>query len=533
MSENKSKIKRNKKIEAKSEDVENYKDWLGYVDGYEYFVTQDNEVCAKINVEEGGSKFILVRSTEFKDMIRYKSYESGNMAKNEFISNIIDIIEAKARYTGKKIKSFVRMGEYNGKFYYDLGDDEFVEITDESYKIVKSTPLCFLRNDTMLSQCKPKYSEQLDIWKLKEFINVKSEDELKLLVINMISYFIPDIPHHIIILIGNQGSSKSTVCRMIKKLVDPSTVDIYSFPRSKEDLVLHLNNAYLIPYDNLNRIKEEYNDIFCQVATGGNFLKRRLYSDSNLVSYSLKRALILNGINIATDKPDLLDRSIVLHLKTIQNDQRKTESEIFEKFDKLIPYFMDHIFDTVSYARSIYKDLDLKELPRMADAVKWSCAIAEALGISSKEYLDIYTKNQNNINVEIIATNSVADTIIDLMYKKDNWKGSVGALWIKLNDKACFKEIDKDKTWAKTPSQLSRNLNILKTNLEKIGIFYEIRNVGTHKEIEIWNKNVKPKTNIKPKPKSKAKAKSKVTSKKSIEKTDKKRVSKSDLNDLD
>lgn len=526
MSENREN-RRSKNKEEESEERGSI--WLKYLEEFKYFMTQNNEVCAEIDLGEGRSKFILVRSTEFKDIIRYKCYKAQNIVKADKINNMIDTVEAKARYEKNSIKSFVRIGEYKGTFYYDLGGDDFVKITDDEYTIVKNTPICFLRNDTMLEQYKPEYNEDVDIWKLEDFINVKTKDELKLLVINIISYFIPEIPHHILILIGNQGSSKSTVCRMIKKIVDPSTVDIYSYPKSKEDLVLHLNNAYLIPYDNLNRINEEYNDIFCQVATGGNFLKRKLYTDSSLITYSLRRGLILNGINIATEQPDLLDRSIVLHLKTIQNNERKTEKEIFDKFDECIPYFMDHIFETISRAREIYKEIELEELPRMADAVKWSCAISEALGISSEEYLEIYRRNQENINIEIISTNAVADTIIDFMDNKDNWKGSVSNLWELLNGKAFFKGIEKDKTWAKTPSYLSQNLNKIKTNLEKVGIFYEIRNVGTHKEIEVWNKNIKPKTNTNTIPK----VKSKVKSKKSRKNNTKKVVSDSYLDDLE
>ena len=361
-----------------------------------------------------------------------------------------------------------------------------MEITDKGYKIVSNIPICFLSNDTMKEQYEPKFDERISLWKLREFINVKTDEEFILLMINIISYFIPEIPHHIMIFIGSQGSSKSTVCRMIKKIVDPSTVDIYSFPKNKEDLVLHLNNAYLVPYDNLSKINDEYNDILCQVATGGNFLKRKLYTDSGLMTYSLRRGLILNGINLATDQPDLLDRSIILHLKTIDGSERKTEKEIFSKFDRMIPYFLGNIFESVSHAKEIYKDIEVKNLPRMADAVKWSCAIAETLGLKTEEYMEIYRSNQNNINNEVLADNSVANSIIEFMKNRTNWKSSVTELWQKLEPIAIRNGMDKDSSWAKNASHLSRQMNRLKANLEKVNISFEIRNVTTYKEISIW-----------------------------------------------
>jgi hypothetical protein len=45
--------------------------------------------------------------------------------------------------------------------------------------------------------------------------------------------------------------------------------------------------------------------------TGGAFSKRQLYSDANDVIFQFCRTFILNGINILSASPDLLDRSII------------------------------------------------------------------------------------------------------------------------------------------------------------------------------------------------------------------------------
>lgn len=529
---NKQTSKAENKGNSKESTKENVLDliWDEYIEGHEYFLTQNNEVCVKMPIggDVEGYNYILVNSEEFKDQIKNRAYrERKYRLKNDSLRQLIEMIEVKARIDNMRILSFVRIGKTEEDFYYDLGGNGKVRIGENGYEVVNDANICFIKKATALDQCKPIENKDIDVWDLKPFINVKTDEAFILFLVNLISHFVPNIPHQILILNGNQGSSKSTVSRIIKKIIDPSTVDIYSFPTNKEDLVLHLNSAYLVIYDNLGRIKPEFNDILCQVATGGKFLKRKLFTDSDLVTFSLKKGLVLNGINLATDQPDLLDRSIVLNLKTINSKDRKTEMDIFDEIDEIIPYILHDIFEIVSNAKKIYEDIELKELPRMADAVKWSCSIAEAMGVGADEYMRIYNSNQKNINIEVLSSNLVGTIIIDFMDIRDSWIGPVSDLWEILNGKAFINGVSKDKSWAKTPSQLSRNLNMLKTNLEKIGIFYEIRNVGTHKEIEIWNKNVKPKTNIKSKPKSKSK--SKVTSKKSI----KKRVSKSDLDDLD
>lgn len=117
-------------------------------------------------------------------------------------------------------------------------------------------------------------------------------------------------------------------------------------PRGKEDLILQISNSYMTVFDNINRLREEYNDIFCQLVTGGNFLKRKLYTDSDIVAYSLQCCLILNGINYLTNQPDLLDRSIVIPLRKISSCDRKTEQELSAQFKKNC-----HTFYIISFKR--------------------------------------------------------------------------------------------------------------------------------------------------------------------------------------
>lgn len=451
------------------------------------YMTDQKIAYAEICIGSDRIKAVPLRSREFMDWARCEAYKDSKFITNDRMNLYIETLEATARFNNEeRVKTSMRVGKSNEKFYYDIGEETYIEMSKKGYMRVRTTPICFLRNDNMLDQVEPIEGDRYTLWDLRKFINVKSDDEFDLLLIAIISYFIPEIPHHILIFIGNQGSSKSTVSRIIKRIVDPSTVDIYSLPNNKADLILHLNNAHLIPYDNLNSIKREFNDVLCQVATGGNFLKRTLYTDSELSVYSLQRTLILNGISLATNQPDLLDRSIVVNLKTIDKSERRTERELFNEFEERLPYFLHHIFETVSKAMKLYETIELKELPRMADATLWSCAIAEALGISKEEYIKLYLNNQKSINTEILSENAVAFTLMKFMQKHQTWKGPVRSLWSELDWIADNHDINKgDATWAKSPSYLSRYLNQLKVNLMQEGIRFEIRNKGTHKEIEL------------------------------------------------
>src|SRR5690606_7557299 len=66
-------------------------------------------------------------------------------------------------------------------------------------------------------------SNPLDIF-LSSLTNLNKNDRESRLLIKaaLISYFIPNIPHIIIILHGSAGSAKSTFQYMLKNIVDPA-----------------------------------------------------------------------------------------------------------------------------------------------------------------------------------------------------------------------------------------------------------------------------------------------------------------------
>jgi hypothetical protein len=66
--------------------------------------------------------------------------------------------------------------------------------------------------------------------------------------------------------------------------------------------------------------------------TGEADSQRRQYTDDEDVIVELRRAVLLNGINVPTDRGDVLDRSLVVELERIPDTERKTEEELWERF---------------------------------------------------------------------------------------------------------------------------------------------------------------------------------------------------------
>ena len=240
----------------------------------------------------------------------------------------------------------------------------------------------------------------------------------------IVSLFIPFIAHPVALLHGDRGSAKSTFGKVVKKLVDPAKPDIFSFPSSKDDLVRTLNKSYYTVFDNLSHITADSSDTLCRAVTGEGYTKRTLFTDDDDTVFEFRRAICLNGINLVSERPDLLDRSIIIELQRIPESRRMPESEFWRKFDEKLPHILGSIFDTVSKTLAIYPTIHPKKLFRMADFTKAGMAIAKAFGYTEEDFMRVYSENIKKQNTSVIDNDIVANTIVRLMEFQDMWKGS-------------------------------------------------------------------------------------------------------------
>lgn len=304
-------------------------------------------------------------------------------------------------------------------------------------------------------------------WKLFQYLNVAKHDQL-LVLVYIIACFIPNIPIPIFHPHGQQGSGKTTLCKIIKSLCDPSLVDAIITPKSREELIQVIAHHHVCIFDNMSKIPGWMSDILSQACTGAAFSKRRLFTNDDDVIYQVKRCIGLNGISLLIHNSDLMDRSILLHLDRIDPSERVDEAYFWTNFDKDKPEILGGILDALSKAIEIYPVISLEKLPRMADFAKWGCAITEALGINQREFLEAYQTNIKKQNEEIILNNTLAQAVISLMSDTQSWEGLMKDAWETLNDIADPNK--HDRTFPKSERSLKRALDKIKTNLMDIGI---------------------------------------------------------------
>lgn len=445
-----------------------------------------------------------IKSQRFKLYLTKLYFENTQEApNNDSMSQALKVLEMKSIFSETQRHLQRRIAKYDDCYYYDLGDKEWraIKITKEGCSLEDHPPILFTRNKNMKHQVEPDFGTEPA--RLAELVHknfrFKNAADRVLFTVYLVGCFLPQLAHVILVLYGEKGSAKSTTMRMVKQIVDPAMQDLLSMPTSKQDLAILLANTYMPAFDNLDSLSAEKSDLLCMAATGGAFSKRTLYTDSEETILRFKRCVALNGINVVTSRPDLLDRSIVLELDRIPKDERKTEDIVWAEFEQDLPAFLGAIINSLSKAISFREGVTLNQVGRMADFTYWGYAIAEVMGLGGSAFLNSYLSNQDRANEEALASNPVAAAVMALMRTTKVWSGSVTELLKQIENIANKERINTSvRTWPKDSFVLSKRLKEVKSNLEEVGIYYDIRHAGNFKKVTLKNKalqNVpKPKT---------------------------------------
>lgn len=459
---------------------------------FQFFENELEETFAAVPIGEHW-EVLSLKSKKFQKLLTKLYYEKQNSAPgSDGLNEALKVLEMKASFSDQQYKLQKRMAELKGEIFYDLCDTKWraIKINKQGCSLETSPPILFTRNPNMDEQVEPNLSIQPEelLPLVKKHFRFKKESDAVLFATYLVTCFIPEIAHVILVLFGEKGAAKSTTMRMVKKIIDPAKQDLLSMPNSKQDLAISISNNYMPCFDNLDSLSAEKSDLLCMASTGGAFTKRTLYSDSDETILQFKRCICLNGINIVATRPDLLDRSILLELERIPKTERKPEAQIWRSFDHDVPKFLGAVFNTLSKAMQGYDDVELEAVGRMADFTYWGYAIAEAMGGDGEQFLNAYLTNQDTANEEAISSHPVAVAIIALMKNRSKWSSSVSDLLKELGQVAEKEFINTNvKLWASDPNVLSRRLKEIKSNLEEVGISYDIRNIGSHKKITLTN----------------------------------------------
>lgn len=383
------------------------------------------------------------------------------------VRETFDILYTVARFDSPQIRMFNRVARNDGAIVYDLADKRYIKIMPQGWEIVPAYPV-FRRFKHQQVQVEPVSGG--NPWEVFEFLTVPEESRL-LVMVYLVSLFVPGIAHPIFAVCGDQGAAKSFFCTVINRLVDPTLTEKIIQPKNERDLIQTLRQKFVTVLDNISIITPRVSDILCQVCTGGGVSYRQLYTDEGENIAQFRHAVIINSINLPIVNADLMDRSIILKLQRIKPEDRKPEHELWDAFNEAHPRIMGGIFDTLVKAMALYSSLRADNLPRLADFAKWGYAIAEALGKSGEQFVTDFTQNVKNQNEGVAEKNILCQTVLSLMTDETAYLNTVADTHKAL--KAIAGQDAKDATFPKLPHNMREQLDRLRSTLLEHGISFQ------------------------------------------------------------
>lgn len=402
-----------------------------------------------------GSACFALDSTDFGDWLRCEAMERLRLtATSSLLSEVVATLQATARVHGDLRDVFLRVGQHDDKLYLDLGGPAWrcVEMSAGGWRILDEVPVLFRRAPGMLEIPEPVTGG--DLRRLRAFVN-GDDDAFHLVLAQLLCSLHPGIGYPVLLVHGEEGSAKSTLLRIIKKLVDPHVVELARPPSDARDLAIAAEHSWILSFDNMSKMSQDMSDAICCLSTGGAFTTRELYTNRGQSIFSARRPVMLNGISQFAHQGDLLNRASFLELDHIPEDRRKSERTLWLEFDPLRPQLLGALLDAVCAGLRCLPQIDLPNPARLADAAELLTAVETGMGWPVGRFNRLLQTSGDRGIHDAIEADAVLSETISLLNEEDEWRGRPGVLLNTLRGRAS--EEDR-KQLPKRPNAVTKAL---------------------------------------------------------------------------
>ena len=433
----------------------------------------------------GGRRIVSLGSKDFGKWIGRLAWDRlGRTVGSEALTSTRQTLGGIARFDREQHRLHVRYAWHDGAIWIDMDGRRAIRIRPGQWEIVEQPPILFRSFPHQLPIADPIKGG--DPWQLLRFINVRSEDDQLMLLAFLIAAMIPGTPVAGLILHGVQGSAKTTLLKIIKRLIDPTMVEVRGGVRDLAEFALVAAQHRVVFYDNLTSLPDWLSDALCRLISGEGWSKRTLYSDEDSTVFQYQAVVGIAGINLVVDRPDLLDRSIIIRLDPVSRRERRHEKELWREFDEVAPSIMGGLLDALSRAMCVEPGLWPKDLPRMADFARWGAAAALGLRREPTDFLKIYQRNVGRQCEAVLDESPVAQAVLAFMEARDDWDGTPSELLSELETVAERKHLDTRATaWPKAANWLRRRLTEVIPTLQTMGIEVKTKRPSGERGIQL------------------------------------------------
>lgn len=298
-----------------------------------------------------------------------------------------------------------------------------------------------------------------------------SEEDCILLIGWLVGSWQPGRPYPVLQVLGEQGTGKSTLCRLVRMLCDPAGEDLGALDRLPDDeasMAALAKARHVCGFENISYIPAKVSDALAALSTGAGWAYRRLYTNDELCECFARRPVLLNGITNIVTRGDLLDRSVILSLSPIPDAERLTEEAFWGRATALRGQVAGGMLTAVCAALRHRASVP-GPWPRMADFARWVQAAEPALPWAPGRFRSVYGEaRQSNVATALDASPLTA-LLAELVREHKAWSGTSTELLELLGDLA-DESVTRSKSWPKDATRLSGELTRLAPALRAAGV---------------------------------------------------------------
>jgi len=271
---------------------------------------------------------------------------------------------------------------------------------------------------------------------------------------------------------GGAGTGKTTISRMIAKLLGMRQATIKTMPKSLRDLVATAANDHLMIFDNVSNIKNPMSNAFCSVSTGGTVGDRKLYSNNEISETSLHQPMVITAIELSKQH-DLMSRCIFFAASK-PTVSYATENDMYQILDAMLPQVQSWLLKISAKALMLTESVKSIATHRASAFCVWTAAMESVLDVKAQELQKYFeTSFKETLKMQAVTYDPVLSSIISAITELKHISGTPTNIHRSLTNHIEVNEGRVPRKWPANSNALSNKLGTIDEHLAKHGVLFE------------------------------------------------------------
>lgn len=335
---------------------------------------------------------IPIQSERFQRELRVHLFEQTGRAPNDATLKLItDRMIVK---TGDRFRHvYKRVAREGDDILLDLGDEagQYLRVDPAGWALGNDHACVFKRSDSYGQIGIPDLIQSApDAFRALEPLLTRVPKARQIhLIAALVTMLDVDADYPIILLVGPEGSAKTTIAQNLAKVIDPPRGLPPSISlKTAADIVAGVQSRHLCIIDNAPRhLGADIEDTLCKVSTGAQDESRRYYTNYDVIAAELHTPIIVTSIQHPFRQRDTRNRTLVFEIEALKSGFRR-RADVGDDIDTALGSILGGLLYFASaYLRERDTLLQNETIPhRMVD---WAVAgeiIARELGLPAGRF---------------------------------------------------------------------------------------------------------------------------------------------------